>query len=201
MTVSRPTDGLLPGLADPVLESQAVFRAVLDAMSHPGTIVDLAMTLSPPPPLDVATAAVALTLADYETALWLDDGAAGPAVADYLRFHCGCPLTRRCEEALFAIVATPAAMPPLESFQAGSDDYPDRSTTLIIQLPALGGGEAWRLRGPGIQEIATFSPAGLPSPFRSWVRENHALFPRGVDLILTSGSSLAALPRSTRWED
>lgn len=200
MTVSYPTEGLLPGLADPVLASQAVFRAVLDAMSHPGTIVALTVSLSPPPPLDLATAAVALTLADYETALWLDAAAATPAVSGYVRFHCGCPLTQQAGDAAFAIVADPAAMPPLTAFQAGSDEYPDRSTTLIIQLPALTGGKDWSLQGPGIADKAAFAPAGLPTAFPDWVRDNHALFPRGADLIFTCGASLAALPRSTRWE-
>jgi alpha-D-ribose 1-methylphosphonate 5-triphosphate synthase subunit PhnH len=91
-------------------------------------------------------------------------------------------------------------MPPLGAFHTGSDEYPDRSTTVIIQLPALCGGEGWSLRGPGIEEIMAFSPAGLPPLFCSWVQDNHALFPRGVDVIFTCGSSLAALPRSTRLE-
>jgi len=91
-------------------------------------------------------------------------------------------------------------MPPLSAFQAGSDEYPDRSTSLILQLPALRDGEVWSLKGPGIRESRSFAPAGLPAPFRGWLEENHRLFPRGVDVIFTSGSSLAALPRSSRLE-
>ncbi len=200
MTVIQPSDGLLPGFADPVLDSQRVFRAILDAMSHPGTIVALTLPMAAPPPFCAATAAAALTLADYETALWLDATASTPAALDYLRFHCGCPLADAGDGSAIAIIADPAAMPPLAAFQSGSDDYPDRSTTLIIQLPALSGGEKWFLRGPGIADVATFAPAGLPAAFPDWIRDNHALFPCGVDTIFTCGSSLAALPRSTRWE-
>jgi alpha-D-ribose 1-methylphosphonate 5-triphosphate synthase subunit PhnH len=188
------------GLAEPVLDSQRVFRATLDAMAHPGTIVDLTLRLSAPPPLHIATAALALTLADYETPLWLDAGAATSAVAAFLRFHCGCSATVPCDGAAFAIITAPAGMPPLAAFQAGSDEYPDRSTTLILQLPALNGGENWLLRGPGIPDSRAFAPAGLPAEFRGWVQDNHRMFPRGVDLIFTCGSSLAALPRSTRLE-
>jgi alpha-D-ribose 1-methylphosphonate 5-triphosphate synthase subunit PhnH len=190
--------GLLPGLPDPVFDSQRVFRAVLDAMAHPGTIVDLTLRLSPPVPLDIATAAVVLTLADFETALWLDATAAG--AAGYFRFHCGCSLTERPQDAAFAIVTTPSEMPPLAQFQAGSDEYPDRSTTLVIQVPALNGGADWRLHGPGIEDSKVFAPSGLPTVFPDWLRDNRDLFPRGVDLIFTCGSCLAALPRSTRLD-
>ena len=51
------------------------------------------------------------------------------------------------------------------------------------------------LRGPGIRDRATLS---LPAtaPFRA----NRALFPMGLDFILTCGDRLACLPRSTRVE-
>ena len=201
MNALPPADGLLPGLPDPVLDSQRVFRAVLDAMAHPGTIRDLALRLEPPPPLALATAAVALALLDFETPLWLDGAAGIPAVAGFLRFHCGCPLTADRAAAAFAVVAAPAVMPPLAGFASGSDSYPDRSATLVIQVPSLSGGEAWGLAGPGIPGSRGFAPAGLPAGFRSWLAANHALFPRGIDLIFTCGSAVAALPRTTRLED
>jgi alpha-D-ribose 1-methylphosphonate 5-triphosphate synthase subunit PhnH len=37
---------------------------------------------------------------------------------------------------------------------------------------------------------------GLPADFVAVWQRNHALFPRGVDLILCAGRSVAALPRS-----
>lgn len=200
MTAITTTDGLLPGFSDPVLDSQRVFRAVLEAMARPGTIVDLPLHLAAPTPLDPATAAVALALADYETAVWLDPVADSDAVAQYLRFHCGCPLTAETAAAAFAIVADPRSMPPLSAFNTGSDEFPDRSTTVILQLPTLTAGEAWGLKGPGIRDSARLSAAGFPPGFRRWVEDNHDLFPRGVDLIFTSGALLAALPRSTRLE-
>ena len=48
---------------------------VLDAMARPGTIHQVGANLSPPAPLNPATAAVLLTLVDNETPLWLDEAA------------------------------------------------------------------------------------------------------------------------------
>ncbi|MCW2239975.1 phosphonate C-P lyase system protein PhnH [Azospirillum canadense] len=193
-------DTLLPGLPDPVIDSQRVFRVVLDAMARPGTLVDLPLSLKVPAPLDPATAAVALALADVDTRLWLDGAVGADAVRAYLRFHCGCPLTEGPAAADFAIVVDPQAMPPLAAFNAGSDEFPDSSTTVIVQVPTLDGGEPWTFTGPGIRDRVRLAVAGLPPAFRGWVAENHAGFPRGVDLIFTSGTRLAALPRSARLE-
>ncbi len=191
---------LLPGLADPVIDGQRIFRRLLDAMARPGTIVTLAPLPAAPGPLDPATAAVALALADRETAVWLDDAAGTAAVRRHLRFHCGCPLASDPAQADFVIAADMRALPPLDAFNPGSDEYPDRSTTLILQVPVLIGGEAWTLAGPGIRDRAAMAIAGLPVGFRDQVVANNAGFPRGVDLIFTSGAQLCALPRSTRLE-
>jgi alpha-D-ribose 1-methylphosphonate 5-triphosphate synthase subunit PhnH len=41
---------------------------------------------------------------------------------------------------------------------------------------------------------------GLTAAVWSQLRDNHAAFPRGIDLVLVAGSRLAALPRTTRVE-
>ena len=53
---------LTAGFADPVLDAQACFRAVLEAMSRPGRIQRTGTALKPPEPLNRAAAAVLLTL-------------------------------------------------------------------------------------------------------------------------------------------
>ncbi|HYG90639.1 MAG TPA: phosphonate C-P lyase system protein PhnH [Azospirillum sp.] len=194
------TAGLLPGFSDPVLDSQRVFRAVLDVMSRPGTVVELPLRLAAPMPLDAAATAVALALTDHETHVWLDRAANTEAVRQYLRFHCGCPLTGETVAADFAIVADARSMPPLSDFKLGSDEFPDRSTTLIVQVPTLTAGEPWNLKGPGIRDRKRLAVGGLPSGFHRWVADNHDRFPRGIDLIFTSGCLLTALPRTVRLE-
>lgn len=191
---------LLAGLADPVLESQHIFRTVLDALARPASLHTLAGLPAAPAPLAPATAAVLLALADTETPVWLDGAARTEAVCGHLRFHCGCPLVPMPAAATFAVIAAPQAMPPLAAFAQGSDQYPDRSATVLIQVPSLTDGPTWRLSGPGIRDHAHLSPAGLPADFPRWLADNHAGFPLGIDILFTCGDRLTALPRSTRLE-
>lgn len=189
---------LSAGFGEPGVEAQRTFRLLLDAMSHPGRIATVDGALTAPRPLGHAAAAVCLTLVDYETPLWID-AAALPAT-DWLRFHCGCPVTADPAAAGFALVPGGGRMPALQSFGLGEDEYPDRSTTVILEVEALGAGSPVRLSGPGIQTVAELRVAGLPDGFWAEWQAHGALFPRGVDVILTAGRRLAGLPRTVRVE-
>lgn len=189
-----------PGLADPVLDSQRIFRGVLDAMSHPGRIVALAVDDAAHDVLYPATEAVCLALVDFETPLWLDAAGRTADVMAHLRFHCGCPIVDEPAPARFAVVADPRVMPELDRFDSGTDEYPDRSATVIVQVDTLSAGAGRRLTGPGIESEARLDAPGLPERFWEGLRANHGRFPRGVDVLLTAGSRLAALPRTTRVE-
>ena len=195
-----PSSPLLPGFRDPVADSQAAFRAVLDATARPGKIVTLPGLAAGPTPLAVATATIVLTLLDHETSLWLDPAADNDPVRSWLRFHCGCPLRGAPFMAAFAIVADAVVMPTLSSFDQGTPEYPDRSTTVILQVEALSNEGGWKLSGPGIKTSTNLKVEGLPKAFPSWVRDNRATFPCGVDLLLVAGDKVAALPRSVRLE-
>jgi alpha-D-ribose 1-methylphosphonate 5-triphosphate synthase subunit PhnH len=188
------------GLADPVLDSQRIFRAVLDAMSHPGRVVSLGLEGVPIPPLYPATLAIYLALVDFETPLWLDAAGRTAEMSAHLRFHCGCSLVDDPARARFAVVAAPAAMPEFDRFDPGTDEYPDRSATVIVQARTLAAGAGRRLTGPGIVSDVLLDADGLPARFWEGLRANHDRFPRGVDVLLTAGTSLVALPRTTRVE-
>ena len=192
---------MLPGLTDPVLDSQRIFRATLDAMAHPGRIVNVPGPVETPAPLDPAAVAVLLTLADLDTALWLDAAAATTKVTDYLKFHCGCPVVASPSMARFAVVADAVALPDFVEFANGSDEEPHLSTTVIIQVPGLNDRTGRRLSGPGIRDHAMLGIDGAPARFWAELAANHRRFPCGVDVILTAGTVLAALPRTVRAED
>ena len=190
------------GFADPVLAAQDVFRAVMDAMARPGTIHRLAAPARPPAPLSATAGAVALTLCDQDTPVWLDPRlAASPEVAAWIGFHCGAPIAHSPAEAHFALVSHPAELIALENFAQGSQEYPDRSATLVFQLEALETGRRLALEGPGIEREASLAPHPLPRHFVEQWKQNRARFPRGVDLILAGPDAVACLPRTTRIHD
>ncbi len=179
---------LSAGFADPVADAQSCFRAVLDAMARPGQ-VRTARGVSAPAPLCAAAAAVLLTLADHETPLWLDP-AADPARA-WIAFHTGAPIVPAAQ-ARFAIALS---LPDLAALPAGSDEAPEASATVILQVASLVSGHRFRLQGPGLREPEVVAIDGLPEDFAVIWQQNHGLYPRGIDLILCAGDRLAALPR------
>jgi alpha-D-ribose 1-methylphosphonate 5-triphosphate synthase subunit PhnH len=186
------------GLAHPVLDSQSVFRAVMHAMARPGTVADIPIMIEVPEPLSAAAAAVCLSLADFETPLWLSQALARSPAADYLRFHTGATVVREASAAAFAVVDLRADPLDLRAFAQGTAEYPDRGATVILICNEISCGARFVASGPGIrsEEEIGFSPA--PPDFADQCSRNRAGFPLGVDLVITSGRSLCCLPRSAR---
>lgn len=190
---------LAPAFPEPVLASQRVFRAVMDAFARPGRIEPLPPAADPPYPLSATAAALASTLLDYETPVWLDPALSrAPDVARWLRFHTGARVTGDPALAAFAIIADTAQTPPFDVFSLGTAEYPDRSTTLVLEVQAFGRGPCLSLSGPGIADVVSLSATPLPPDLDGRLAANRALFPRGVDLILVASDSVVALPRSVR---
>jgi alpha-D-ribose 1-methylphosphonate 5-triphosphate synthase subunit PhnH len=188
---------MTPGFADPTRGAQAAFREILEAMARPGRIADLSGAPMPPAGLGRAAAGFLLSLADRDTPLWTDP--ALPAAAlDWLRFHTGARVTSMPVEAAFALIAAISAMPPLDAFDAGDAKYPDRSATLVFDLPSLTGGPALVLTGPGIRESIAIAPQGLTAGFWKERASLAPLYPAGIDLVLAAGDGLVCIPRTTR---
>ncbi|EKF20130.1 phosphonate C-P lyase system protein PhnH [Nitratireductor pacificus] len=190
------------GFKDPVFDAQTMFRAIMQAMAEPGTVHHGIALTKPPAPLTPEAAGVALTLCDQDTPVWLDPALqADEAVGAWLAFHTGAPIANTPADAHFALVADPENLIGLENFAQGSQEYPDRSATLVLQVASLTGGAELLLEGPGIQHQARLSPRPMPRHFaRQWA-QNRARFPRGIDIVLVSREGLAALPRTTRIAD
>ncbi|MGD0642978.1 MAG: phosphonate C-P lyase system protein PhnH [Roseiarcus sp.] len=184
-----------PAFTDPVFESQAAFRGIMRAMARPGTIIVCGEALTPPAPLEPAAAAVLLTLADFESPLWIAPSF-GSTVAAYLAFHTGAPLAPSPDTAAFALIDLASDEPRFDRFAQGSAEYPDRSTTVVAQGARLNEGPALRLAGPGVAGQAELGAASLPPDFVEQWAANRGRFPLGVDLILAAGAKLACLPRS-----
>ncbi|MBA4796674.1 MAG: phosphonate C-P lyase system protein PhnH [Rhizobiales bacterium] len=192
------TESLDGGFPDAVTHAQTVFRSVMDAMAHPGSEGVIDVPVAPPAPLGVAAGALLLTLCDHDTPIWLTSVLAKSALPGWIGFHTGASLTSTKSDAKFAFVEAGAPVPSLTQFALGTQEYPDRSTTLVVEIAALEGGQPLQLSGPGIRDTTTIAPKGLPETFlRQWA-DNRALFPRGVDLVLTCGPRFIALPRTTK---
>jgi alpha-D-ribose 1-methylphosphonate 5-triphosphate synthase subunit PhnH len=188
---------LTGGFAAPVFGSQAVFRNVLDAFARPGKVVAIPAIVTVPAPLFTPTAAFLCTFADEATPVHFEAGVTESAAA-WVQFHTGAPLAERPDLAHFAVVTDPQALPDLEAFALGTQDYPDRSTTIVVQVESLATGECFRLEGPGIDGSTEARAAPMPGSLLAALKRNRALFPRGVDLVLASPEAILALPRSTR---
>ncbi len=177
------------GFADAPVDAAHAFRAALTAMARPGRIARIAGT-RPPAPLSVAAGTLILTLCDPEAPVHLAGGHDRPEVRAWIAFHSGAPVVPR-SEAAFA-VGTWDALTPLAGYRTGTAEYPDRSATLIVEMPALAA-EGARLTGPGIRDSTRLS-----LPDRQAFVDNAALFPLGLDVFLTAGDRLAGLPRTTK---
>jgi len=192
-------DALSGGFFDPVFGAQAVFRALLRALSRPGEIENLPGLVRPPMPLNPAAGAVISCLADADTPIFLDRPlAASEAVRDWIGFHIGAPIVSLPGRSSFAVIAEPEKMPPLADFWLGTEEYPDRSTTVILQVKGFEGSRHLTLQGPGIAETSALAPDPLPERLLVQLAENRRIFPRGVDIVFASRQAIAGLPRSTR---
>jgi alpha-D-ribose 1-methylphosphonate 5-triphosphate synthase subunit PhnH len=184
--------------ADPAHQCQQVFRGLLKAMSRPGHAIALPAPSNPLAPFGGALAAAALTLFDLDSPVWLDAAFDVEPVRQYLHLHTGAPLVGVPGAATFALIGAADRMPRLEAFASGEAAYPDRSTTLFVKVPALTGGTAVSLRGPGIEYMASVSPAGLPGWFWPAWNDNAERYPLGVDVFIADEHALIGLPRTAR---
>jgi alpha-D-ribose 1-methylphosphonate 5-triphosphate synthase subunit PhnH len=164
----------------------------MNAMARPGKISTVSGARGPAP-LSDAAAVLLLTLCDAETPIFLGTGHDVAALRAWISFHTAAPFVTQRSEAMFAL-GTWTDLACGEGFAIGTSEYPDRSTTLIVEMEMLTS-DANILRGPGIETTAQLSV-----PDAEFSQANAALFPLGVDLFLTCGTALAALPRTTKVE-
>jgi len=189
---------LPPGFADKVLSAQSTFRSVMDAMARPGSVQRVRAVAGAPSPMMRGTAAIALTLFDHDTPIWLDDAMSATfQVAKWLKFHTSAPVIEDTSVCSFAVIADGQHLPPLDGFALGSNEYPDRSTTVILQVDSLTSGPAFALTGPGIDGTAVLQ-AKIPANLLEQLAINETLFPRGIDVVGVHDDAMVAIPRTTR---
>jgi alpha-D-ribose 1-methylphosphonate 5-triphosphate synthase subunit PhnH len=187
------------GFADKVLSAQSTFRSVMDAMARPGGVQRISAVAGTPAAMMRGAAAIALTLFDHDTPIWLDpEMNRTPEVAKWIKFHTSAPVVADSSISHFALIGDAQNLPSLDRFVFGSDEYPDRSTTLILQVESLTAGDAFELQGPGIDGTAVLHATIQPKNLFERLAINAALFPRGIDVVLVHDDAIVAIPRTTR---
>ena len=185
----------LTGFTDAVHDGQQTFRALLDALARPG-IPKTMGPLTPPPGLEPSCAAACLTLLDLETLVWLQPGLP-EAVRPWLVFHTGCRFTNNPTAANFALIWDIDSAPKLSEFSWGNAEYPESSTSLLVQLPNLTNGEPVKLQGPGIlHEIEISLP--LDAIFWQQWATMTTDYPLGLDCWCFSKNQIVGLPRTSQ---
>ncbi|MBK1781933.1 phosphonate C-P lyase system protein PhnH [Advenella sp. WQ 585] len=185
---------LKPAFDNPVSGSQQSFRLALKAMAEPGLPYELRLvetldTLAP------ASYALALTLLDSDTAVWLSPALDTPAIRANLAFHCACPVVEQPQDADFALMLA-AETGVIASLNAGTDRDPELSCTALIQLDSFEGGLPTLWQGPGIE---TQRQLCLPVDKAFWqIRQAVTAFPCGIDMFFIAGEQIMALSRSTQ---
>jgi alpha-D-ribose 1-methylphosphonate 5-triphosphate synthase subunit PhnH len=170
------------------------FQAVVNALEHPGAAVHLQKPDPLPWPLNSASAALLATWVNPETPVWTDLCWDSDPTA-WLQQTCACSLVTEPCMARVAFVADPLRIPPLGQFYLGEDDRPERSTTLVLQVPGFSVPNG-RLRdvsgrGRGLQSW----PTGLLPRFWSDWDDQRRYLPLGIDVFFTYADTLVALPR------
>jgi alpha-D-ribose 1-methylphosphonate 5-triphosphate synthase subunit PhnH len=188
-----------PGFKDPVLNSQMVFRCLLNAMSEPGIIVPATFSslFEEYPPAGAALLSIALTLCDFQTSFWLSPSL--EEIEPYLTFHTGAKSTAK-EDADFILASSSQELPTLSSLKLGSETRPDNSATVILNLTGKGG-SSFQATGPGIDGAISIKDIGLTAELVSERNKLLPLFPQGIDFFLCLDEAVMALPRTSKLSE
>jgi alpha-D-ribose 1-methylphosphonate 5-triphosphate synthase subunit PhnH len=168
-------------------------------MARPGSVQRIAAVTGTPGVMMRGTAAIALTLFDHDTPIWLDAAMSKTSdVSKWLKFRTSAPVIGDASICSFALIGDAQNLPSLDHFSFGSNEYPDRSTTLILQVESLTPGPSFELRGPGIDGTAVLQASIRPHDLFERLAVNSTLFPRGIDVVLVHDDAIVAIPRTTR---
>jgi alpha-D-ribose 1-methylphosphonate 5-triphosphate synthase subunit PhnH len=182
------------GFDDPALGSQQTFRAILDAMEHPGQLITIRENPRAPNVFNSASAAACLTLLNEGIPAWTDVDWRSPAIS-WLQFGCGCSVVTQPSMASFALITQPASMPPLDYFRIGRYQYSEKATTMIIQVHDIIAAPADKYSNILKNKTARLELKGVSENFWYQWRQLSRLHPLGMDIFFTCDDVMTALPK------
>ncbi len=155
------------------------FRKVLEAFGYPARVFDMG---------EPAGAAVYACLCDEDTLVSFEGSCA---------FYRSKGVSRRNAEFLFSDGSGFSWL----GLSIGTPEAPEMGASLVLEAQSFspnGDAKSTRARGAGIQGEALFWLDAATAALL--VDRPHWPYPLGVDVILTSGAQIVALPRHLAWE-
>jgi alpha-D-ribose 1-methylphosphonate 5-triphosphate synthase subunit PhnH len=186
---------------DPVHDLQGVFRALMAAMSSPGSIHDIApfagkIDISSPIPGPML--AIAMTLLDAETSFCLRYPCAEFAESAVSRITSARPAAVGEADFILAVEDDRGLADAIREARVGTLVDPHRGATLVALSDRLSAGGRLRLSGPGVASVA-FIDAGLGDAWMEARAVKNREYPLGIDMLIVDRSGrVAALPRTTQ---
>jgi alpha-D-ribose 1-methylphosphonate 5-triphosphate synthase subunit PhnH len=175
-------------VTDVEARSQQVFKALMWALSYPGSLHPL-----PVSGLE-SLLVVAETLLDLDTTFY----ASTPELQTKLSRLGGRPCSLDRAQYQFYEQFTEDDLPDLRFVPVGALLTPEDSATLIVRA-GVGSGYRMDLRGPGVCHTTELLIHGLPPAFWS-IRQEMMCFPLGWDVFLVDDDQLVGIPRTTQVE-
>lgn len=185
-----------PGALRLATVGYGVFRIVNAAFMLPGSILRVPQHTPWPFHLGTAAGAVMLSLLDRESRLWVGlhpDRA--EAVSSHLQWLTGCARAPYAENADIAYIDDVGDLARLERVGCGARLRKEASSIVVIEVADLEAA-AGPLSGRGIDREALQQPLASIPELAAW-RARRARRQRPVEVILTSGDALVALPART----
>nr|WP_220132584.1 phosphonate C-P lyase system protein PhnH [Natronomonas sp. LN261] len=178
---------------DPVYDTRDCFRALVAAMSRPGTVSE-----SPTEPADHA---VLSTLVDHEVTCFTPDETVWSALETEGRLS-------EADVAAASIVHAPDPSEcPVRDLERGSLKEPSDGATVVYRVETLitdpdptDDVTRLALSGPGVPGKRWLGVDGFSRDNARALADAQSSYPCGVDAVLTTDRSIAAIPRSTELE-
>ena len=174
---------------DPVDDTRVTFRALLDAMSRPGTVESVPAR---------ADHAVVSTLVDHEITVATDDDELRTALSEQGRLDAAAP------DAADIVHARDYTGFDVTACKRGSLVEPSNGATVVYAVDAVvpttdTDMTTVALTGPGVDGTTTLS-VPLPETELTAIADAQADYPRGVDAVFAAEETVAAVPRSVHME-
>ena len=192
---------LLPSFDDPISDSQYVFKSLLKSMSEPGIVGDIPDTARQQS-LDGSSIystswSIARAFFDHDTVIYVSPTLHSENLIRSIKFQTDARITDRQEGADFALI-TLAELNSDNNFKVGTIERPHESCTVIIQVEAVDKADLQiEISGPGIESTRTLGIDGLKTEQITLIKNNHKLYPCGLDFVFCSPQAFIALPRTT----